>query len=259
MEYETTSPDPTNPTYAFEWRIDGKRIKTSYVQRSNLWERFNQAAEWVYADPVRRSASYYGPGVMRVLVGEYARNRLREILEPLGLVPEEPHYIGLLWADLGQGYELHKIRKETEHLEGYERPHSLVYSLVRVDDDKIRAAFAWASDMIWRDHGVWINDKPALVFCFDVQGAYKALAEIERVRRLLHNGKVVDAPAAYDWNGVDNDYPFIKPTRSRRKIQDHRSRWPSATDVLWTPKPLLIERYGYGANQGGLNPLLAVM
>lgn len=245
-----------DPTYTFEWRRDGKRIKTSHVPRSQLWTRFNQAADWARADP-RRSVSYYGPQIMRVLVGEYARDRLRYILEPLGLVPQGPHYIALLWADLGQGYALNKVEKKTEQLDGFERPHTVTHALVPVNPGDVRGAFVWARQMSWRASGVWINDKPALLFCgVPFESTARALRDLPQVAPLLHEGRVILAPAAYDWDGVENDYPFIKPTRGTRAIHDHRARWPTAPDVKWTPKDVLIDRYGYGMR--GREPALAL-
>jgi len=207
-----------------------------------LWEKFNAACEWRRVS-ISHNCSFYGPGIMKTTCDEYARTRLRDVLKPLGLVPLEPVYVGLLWADLdGQGYWLYKIREGTEELPGFERPHTVAYSLVPVDPDKTRAAFAWAQEELWRPRGIWLG-QPALLFCFDIMGVMEALPQIPQVRQCLAGGKLYFAPARYDWRGQDNTpYPYIKPTRARDRVQGLRSRYPTAGDVLWTPTEILLRQ-----------------
>ena len=247
-------PDPAQATYTFEFEYttpDGQqRWQTRTVPAKDLWQRFGEAADWRRAGTHEqaRRVFFYGPGVFRRVVDETARDRLVEVLEPLGLLPlDRPQYVGLLWADLGKGYVLHKIRKATVELEGYERPHVAVHTLEAVPGDKTQAGMRWARETCWKPYGCWINEKPALLWAGRLTVAAQALEDMLEVAPLLHNRRYLRAPCAYDWRGENNKpYPYIKPTRSVPQIHRQRARWPNALDVKWTPSEVLRERHGDG-------------
>jgi len=244
------------------------RVKTVYrrdIPADRVLERFDQAAEWTYADDsdkpraqrTIRCSYVWGPGIRKTPCSAMYKPGVERQLEKLGLLAiDRPRIIAFLWADLGDGYMAYKVRKTTEALEGFERPHVTCYDLVTVEPAKTRYAFYHAKDLLWHDRGLWLS-KPALIFSQHWQVTVDALKEIPQVACLMPNGKAYLAPCALDWKGADREYPYIKPTRSTRKIRNYRSRWPTAGDVKWSPKSLLIDQYGWGLD-GQYDPALAL-
>jgi len=249
-----------NSTYTFEFRWQDSKNETQlrkrHVKIGELWEKFDLAANWRREGKPSevRTCSFYGPGIGREKVHELAKDRLREILEPLGLVPLEPAYVGLLWADLAHepGYHLYKVRSETVELEDYERPYLIQHTIERVDDAKVDTAFYWATERCWQSLGVWVNHAPAIVFAGDFFKADTALQDCAQVAGQLYDGRLVRASVRYDWRGRDRrPYPYMKPDRARPRIQDLRSRYPNASEDLAVVPTLVLQReYGYGIHTG---------
>jgi len=248
-----------NSRYVFEFRWQDANNQTQLRKRrvplADLWQKFNLAADWRRAGRPSevRTVSFYGPGISRSLCDEMARDHLREVLEPLGLVPLEPAYCGLLWAWLSDsdGYVLYKIRQESVALDGFEKPYLVTYGLEQVEADKIEVAFYWSIEKCWFSRGVWINDRPGLAFMGNHLVAWKALEECPRVSRHFIDGHLPLAKVRYDFKGKDNRYPYMAPTRSRPRIQDLRSRYPRATeDLAVVPASILQRDYGYGLPTG---------
>lgn len=253
MNIDTTS------VYTFEFRWQDARnqtqLRTRRVPIAELWEKFNLAADWRRAGRPSevRTVSFYGPGIGRSLCTEYTRDHLRETLEPLGLVPLEPAYVGLLWAWLSEDdqYTLYKIRQETVEMDGFERPYLVQYGLDEIDQAKVEVAFRWAGELGWFSVGVWINDRPGLVFVGNHLVAWKALEECPRVARHFVNGRLLQAKVRYDFTNRHPKYPYMLPTRIRDRIQDLRSRYPRATeDLAVVPASILRRDYGNGIETG---------
>lgn len=241
-------------TFEFTYRSKQGMIKQHRrVPVGELWERFGQACDWRRSGPAEqvRSASVYGPGVYRTACTEYERDHLRSLLEPLGLVPFEPAYVGLLWANLGHGYVLYKVRRETVEMEDYERPHVATTSLEPVDAEKVEAAFCWASEKCWHVKGVWVADAPGLAWMGDWDTLANALQDCPQVARKLFEGRLITASVRYDWQNPTGSYPYMRPTRLRARIQDLRARFPSAVeDLAVAPTCVLHRRYGDGLPTG---------
>jgi len=239
-------------TFTFTFKANGQiRKQTRRVPIAELWQKFNLAADWRRegVPEENRRSEVYGPGLSKVICDEYARRRLREILEPLGLVPIEPEIIGLLWARLAgeDRYQLYKIRKETVELEGYERPHLIHHGLIPVSDDKVDAAFWWSTEKCWRDLGIWINDSPGLIIMSYVNTVKVALQDIPHIVPQLADGQVIRASVRFDYKGRANRYPYMVPTRIKTRINDLRGRYPNATeDLAVVPTSILHASYGYG-------------
>ena len=243
--------------YTFEFRWNDARGQTQLRRRVvlivDLWKSFDLAANWRRTGKLSegRTCSFYGPGIGRSLCDELARDHLRETLEPLGLVPLEAAYCGLLWAWLDGEYALYKVRTETVELEGYERPHLVHYGLDRVEDDKIGAVFKWSHEKCWFDKGVWINDHPAIAFMGNHIVLWQALGEIPQVAKYFVDGRLPSASVRYDYRNSNPKYPYMAPTRLRDRIQDLRSRYPFATeDLAVVPQVILQRDYGYGISTG---------
>jgi len=252
--------EPTSASvYTFEFRWQDAHHQTQlrkrYVPIAELWPKFDLAADWRRGGKPSdvRTVSFYGPGISRSLCDELARDRLREVLEPLGLVPLEPAYVGLLWARLDgeDGYHLYKVRSESVILEGFERPYLIHHGLEQVDDDKVDQAFWWAQEKCWMSRGIWLNDCPALVFMGNHLTCWQALEDISEVARHFVNGRPLLAKVRYDYRGKENRYPYMRPTRLRARIQDLRSRYPRATeDLAIVPTEVLRREYGEGLPTG---------
>lgn len=264
-------------TFQFDTIRPGRAPASTYrqVPAERFAECFDKAADWVRAGTMSNqdkplaqrvlfAAYVYGPGLAKRPVSELYRPEIERRLEELGLLAlDRPRIVALLWADLGAGYRAYKVRKSTEVLDGFERPHVANHDLVPVEHGQERLAFGWAADRLWWPRGLWL-DQPALLFCQYVGLVEPILQQIPQVSARMPDGKVVLAPCDLDRKGEANrPYPYIRPTRSRAKIQDHRARWPNAgEDLLWVPKEILIRRYGYGrdglrsARADGISPLV---
>lgn len=245
-------------TFEFHWQ-DADNVTQKRVRRvpiAELWDKFDLACEWRRnSKPSQvRTASVYGPGIMRRTCHEMSRDHLRETLEPLGLIPFEPCYVGLVWASLAgsDGYHLYKVRQETAELDGFERPYVTQNALEMVDDEKVDTAFYWAMEKCWHPFPTWLNDRPAIAYCGDHSKCERAMANIGDIAPQLYDRRLIRSSVRFDWRGKEfRPYPYMKPTRLRTRIQDLRSRYPNASeDMAVVPRIVLERDYGRGLPTG---------
>jgi hypothetical protein len=246
---------PTDLEYTFTFLIRGRgseRDKTtkSKVKYPDLLGAIDKALEWWLADPARHYAEVYGPGLAREPVTKSTR---LYVLDKLATqIPNSWRVIGLLWYDTNSGfapgaeYRLYKIRERDLVYPDMPDKRSTEYSLADVADEDRATALRWAYDHGWRDFGVWLRGRPALVFAADIDHALVIMPRTSELSLLANHGQIERAPVRYNWAAIDPAYPLMSPTRSTRSIQKLRSRVPLASeDLAVTPLEILIQKYGY--------------
>ena len=249
------SSSAAEPTYTFRFGIKGRTVAEDHVTKktvlySSLLERFDQAYDWVMANPVKRYAEVYGPGMKARVVTpttrEYILDRLPDNM------PKKKSVIGLAWMDLTEDdlirdYRLYKFWVSDVLLPDVpERPLE-EYGLTEVAVEDVDLALEWARANRWHDHGIWVNGKPALVFTPDYQAVEAACPRCLEMLPYLPQNKLHRAPVRYDWTQRELPYPRMAPTRATPQIQKLRLRFPTASDDMKVaPLEYLIWKHGYG-------------
>lgn len=244
------------PVYTIKFGIRGRTVREDHITvkqapYSELLERFDQAHDWVMANPEKRYAEVYGPGMKTRVVTHAAREYILKQLPDE--IPKQKLVIALLWMDLSdhkdlaRDYRLYKLWQATVPLPDLpERPETH-YGYTEIDVEDWDEAFEWTHTHRWQDYGIWVNHKPALVFTSDYPAVEQACLCCVEVLQYLPQHKLIRAPVRYDWRQRDLPYPRMATKRSRPSIQQLRHRFPTAgDDMMVAPLDYLIWKYGYG-------------
>jgi hypothetical protein len=244
------------PTYTFKFGVRGRTVREDHITRkqvpySELLNRFDQAYDWVMANPEKRYAEVYGPGMKTRVVTHTAREYILKQLPDE--IPKQKTVVALLWMDLSdhrdyaRDYRLYKLWKATVPLPDLPQQPETHYGYTEVDVEDWDRAFEWAHVNRWHDYGVWINRKPALIFTPIYDAAKEAFLGCAVLLQYLPQRELLRAPVRHEWKQREMPYPRMATKRSRPKIQQLRHRFPTAgDDMMVAPLEYLIWKHGYG-------------
>ena len=123
----------------------------------------------------------------------------------------------------------------------FERPDS-GHAYEEVSEDKEASAWMWlrlqGKKTLGRSHGIWFRGHPGLIWT----------SRFEDIQNRAGDMRL--APVRFKFGAALSTYKHMTTTRSRHEMWRLRAMYPSASELAWTPKSVLIDRFGVRDEMG---------